>query len=847
MEKLVLIDGNSLLNRAYYATPIFTTKDGNPTNGIFGFIKLLFKIIGDVKPNYLIVAFDLKSPTFRHKIYADYKAGRKGMPEELAVQVEPLKNLLEAMNIATCTKEGIEADDIVGTLSAKFDVHSYIYTGDRDSYQLVDEKTDVYYTKRGVSDLLKLSNENFVEEIGLEPYQVIDLKALMGDKSDNIPGVPGVGEKTAITLLSEYKTLNEIYNNIQSVKGALKDKLIKNESLARMSYKLATIDRNCELDVELKNCVVPTKYSAEVKKIFNQLEFKSLVKMDIFDDTDESLEQEINYPEIIYFSKFEEFKAVVKGKIYIEVSDDVFNFYVKNKQYCVKISENLFDKGFLYDDFCNALRYVFENKENKVVVYDAKNIMSKLSHYDVQFLCEFDDVALMIYLCDYFEITSNFSQFCEQTSYNYLYAPFVISILEEEYSKKLKDSNLLSLYREIELPLVNVLFNMEKEGVSVDLRQLNEFSDNYIAKIKELTAVIYAQCGCEFNINSATQLGDVLFNKIGLKTGKKNKSGKFSTSADVLEKLEDAHPVVKNILLYRLYNKLYSTYIEGLKPLIGKDNVVHTTYNQTVTSTGRLSSANPNLQNIPVREDEGRELRKMFIPKNGNIFIDADYSQIELRLLAHFSRCEELVSAFINNEDIHSVTAAQIFDVDIDSISSDMRRTAKVVNFGIIYGMSEYGLTKTLNISVKAAREYIEKYFAKYPKVKEYMQENVRFAKENGYVSTLTGRRRVIREINSPNYNLRQFGERAAMNMPLQGSSADIIKIAMINVDNALKKEGLKSRLILQVHDELILDAPVSEVVKASEILRFEMEHAIKLSVPLTVNVHSGKNWYEAK
>lgn len=849
MKKLVLIDGNSLLNRAYYATPIFTTKDGTPTNAIFGFVKLMLKIIGDLKPEYMVVAFDLKAPTFRHKLYSDYKAGRKPMPEELAVQLEPLKNLLREMKIATCSKEGIEADDVIGTLSAKFDVHSYIYTGDRDSYQLVDDKTDVYYTKRGVSDLLKLSKSNFVEEIGLEPCQIIDLKALMGDKSDNIPGVPGVGEKTAVGLLEKFGSVDGIYAHIDEIKGTLKDKLISNSDSMKLSYTLATIDRNCDLDVKLEDCTIPNKYSNNVKKLFNRFEFKSLLKLDIFEEEDYSQNTEITYPEIVNCNNVDEFRSIINGKrLGVELNSGVLSVYNGEKQYCVRESEDLFGEGFSYDDFRLALKLVFEQNEFDIVVYDAKSIMRRLCDYEVEFRCNFDDVSLMIYLCDYTEINSNFNAYCELSSYDYTYAPYVAKMLFNKYVKKIDEENLRDLYYNVEIPLVRVLFGMENEGVRVSLDELNNLSDKYTRELKNLTALIHEQCGQVFNINSAMQLGDILFNKLGLKAGKKGKNGKYSTNAETLEKLENEHPVVKNILLYRLYYKLHSTYVEGIKPLIHKsDSSVHTTYNQTVTATGRLSSANPNLQNIPIREDEGRELRKMFVPRDGNVFIDADYSQIELRLLAHFSNCQDLIDAFKDGADIHTVTASQVFDVSPEEVTASMRRTAKIVNFGVIYGISDFGLSKTLNVSVKDARAYIEKYFDKYRQVKDYMQSNVEFARENGYVSTLTGRRRIIREIKSPNYNLRQFGERAAMNMPLQGSSADIIKIAMINVDKSLKEKGLKTKLILQVHDELVLDAPLDEVEIATEILKYEMENAVKLSVPLTVDVHVGKNWYEAK
>lgn len=849
MEKLVLIDGNSLLNRAYYATPIFSTRSGMPTNAIFGFIKLLFKILDDIKPEYLIVAFDLKAPTFRHKMYSDYKATRKGMPDDLAAQVEPLKNLLSAMKIAMCSKEGLEADDIIGTLSKKFDVHSYIYTGDRDSFQLVDEKTDVHYTKKGVSDLLKLNIDNFKAETGISPEQIIDLKALMGDKSDNIPGVAGIGEKTAYSLLESYKTLDNVYAHIGELKGALKDKLAANKETAYLSYKLATIDRNCDLDVRLNECVAPQKYDSDVKKLFIDFEFKSLLGLDIFKEVKTEHEERI-YPEKIVCEFSQSLiEAFANFKDFAVVADETSaEFYVGGKLYSVKIYKNLIDSGINYEGYIEILKCVFSNSENRIISFECKKLMHLLKSLQVEFRCSFDDVSLQKYLCDYTAANFDLKELCEYYFYDAEYSAYAVFELYEKYRDKLKEENMMRLYEDIEKPLLSVLYDMEDSGVKVSMEMLDELAKRYDKLIAEYKRKIFDECGCEFNINSPAQLGQVLYEKIGLTEIKKKKTGKFTTGAEVLEKLVDKAPVVGYILKFRQYQKLYSTYLEGFRPLVEKGtNLIRTTYNQTTTATGRLSSANPNLQNIPIREDEGRELRKLFVPREGNVFIDADYSQIELRLLAHFSGCKELVTAYKDGVDIHTVTASQVFGVPVEEVTEKMRREAKAVNFGIIYGMSEFGLSRNLDISVATAHDYIAKYFASYSAVKEYMNENVEFAKKHGYVSTLAGRKRVIPEINSSNYNLRQFGERAAMNMPLQGSSADIIKIAMINVSNALKKEGLKTKLILQVHDELVLEAPEQEAKKAAEILKCEMENAVQLKVPLTVEVHSGKDWYEAK
>lgn len=841
MEKFVLIDGNSLLNRAYYATPVFSTRNGMPTNAVFGFIKLLFKILDDVKPEYLVVAFDMKAPTFRHKMYSEYKANRKGMPDELAIQLEPLQNLLRAMKVSICKKEGVEADDIIGTLSNKYDVHSYIYTGDRDSFQLVDNKTDVYFTRRGVSDLQKLNIENFKSETGIEPSQVIDLKALMGDKSDNIPGVPGIGEKTAYELLAKYGTLDEIYENIGYLKGATREKIMNNRELAELSYKLATIDRNCGVEINLEDCKAPIKYNSEVKKLFTDLEFNSLLGLDIFDEEVKQAEtSNISYPKRINCKNLQDIVSVID-------SNNLFSVVINGEFFQIYAAGNLYDIAVEENCFTEVLNKVFSNKQNRVITYNSKELMHDLKILGIEMQCDYDDVSLAKYLCDFNAANLDFKELCEYYQYDFNYCAYAVYEIFEKYVGLMKSDNLFNLYSEIEKPLVSVLFKMEETGITLSLDMLDELSARFENLENEYKNKIYAECGCTFNLNSPAQLGKVLYNNLGLTEVFKKKTGKYSTSADVLEKIKDKSPVVGYILKYRMYQKLHSTYLEGYKSLIDDNSLIHTTFNQTITATGRLSSANPNLQNIPIREDEGRELRKMFVPRKGNVFIDADYSQIELRLLAHFSGCKELIEAYQNGQDIHAVTASQVFGVPISEVTHKLRQSAKAVNFGIIYGLSEYGLSRNIDVSFETAKQYIEKYFEMYSDVKNYMNSNIEFAREHGYVSTLTGRKRVIPEIKSGNFNLRQFGERAAMNMPLQGSSADIIKIAMVNVDKALKENNLKTKLILQVHDELILDAPEEEAQKAAEILKYEMENAVKLRVPLTVEVHTGKNWYDAK
>ena len=849
MDKLVLIDGNSLLNRAFYATPVFSTRDGRPTNAIFGFIKLLFKVLSDVKPQYLIVAFDLKAPTFRHKMFDGYKATRKPMPDELAAQVEPLKELLAEMHIAMCSKEGLEADDIIGTLSNKFDVHSYIYTGDRDSYQLVDEKTDVCFTRKGVSDLIKLNAGNFRAEVGLDPAQIVDLKALMGDKSDNIPGVPGIGEKTARGLIEKYGSLDGVYTNLGEIKGAVKTKLEDNRQSAYLSYKLAKIDRNCDIDIDISVCTPPQRFSAAVKKMFSAFEFRSLLKEDIFEEVNGAEEGSVNYPELIKDSSAEQFFAAAKaadGRYFVVFGDCCLHVWFGKEEHELSLSASLLDDYLDHGQFVSCLKFLFSDDTNTIIIDDFKSAMHSLAGFGVECRCKFEDLSLIVYLCGE-SGGETLKKLCDNRMLDYNCRAFCVGMLYEEYKKSLEESGCMRLYEEIEKPLVKVLYGMETEGVTVSSDELEKLGKKYSAIIAELTAEIYADCGCEFNINSPSQLGEVLFEKLGLKSGKRGRNGKYSTNADILEKLAEENPVAGKVLRFRFYQKLLSTYIDGMRPFIAKDGLIHTTYNQTITATGRLSSANPNLQNIPVREEEGKELRKVFIPRSGNVFIDADYSQIELRLLAHFSGCKELIQAYNEGKDIHSITASQVFGVAPEDVTPKMRREAKAVNFGIIYGISEYGLARNLGIPFSTAKEYIERYFATYSAVKDYMNTNVEFAREHGYVSTLTGRRRFIPELKSANVNIRQFGERAAMNMPLQGSSADIIKIAMINVERRLQSEGLHAKLILQVHDELVLDCPLEEKDRAAELLRHEMENAVKLEVPLTVEVHSGNNWYDAK
>ena len=866
MEKLVLIDGNSLINRAFYATPVFTTKDGLPTNGVFGFIKLMLKIINEKKPTHFAVAFDLHAPTFRHKIYDEYKAGRKPMPDDLRPQIPLLKEVLRLMKIAVCELEGYEADDLIGTLAKRFSAQTYIYTGDRDSYQLVDETTNVCYTRKGVSDILELTKDNFKEQIGLIPAQIIDLKALMGDKSDNIPGVAGVGEKSAYSLLERFNDLNGVYEHLDEISGALNKKLTENKDNAFFSYKLATIDVNAPFDLSFDDCELKMPFDYSVKEKFAELEFKSLMNLNFFADaTEEKLvlteKKEQKSVEIIELTELSQLDELIERAtdsrvdtiVYHNSGDNLFlalvggEKIVDGKEYRLPYSTGLLGLGFYDYQFEPLYRAVFGGNK-RVIAYNTKELRKVLRGFEIEFTAPFQDVAILKCLSDG-TVNSDDLDFC----LNY----FSLSIdkkasglfkVYQNYISSLNDKEAC-LYNDVELPLSVVLFEMEKEGVCVDRAYLNELSARYNKEILDLTAKIHALAGETFNVNSTQQLGRVLFEKLKIGDGlvKKKSTNNYKTASADLMKFAGQHEIIDLILRYRKVQKLSSTYIEGIKPYVKANGKIYTTFNQINTSTGRLSSSNPNLQSIPVRNDEGRELRKVFVASDGNVLIDADYSQIELRLLAHLSGCKELIEAFNNGDDIHTLTASQVFNVDFDKVTKDMRREAKAVNFGIIYGISAFGLAEDLGISQSKAQEYIKKYFERYSSVKAYIDGNVEEAKKNGYTTTLLGRKRIINELKSSNYNVRSFGERAAMNMPLQGSSADIIKLAMIRVYNRLKKEGYKAKLIMQVHDELIIDCPQNEKENVALLLKEEMENAVSLSICLDVEAGIGKNWYDAK
>ncbi len=865
MEKLVLIDGNSLINRAFYAMPPLMTKKGEYTNAVYGFMNMFFKMLGDEKPTAVVCAFDLKAPTFRHKIYAEYKGTRKPMPEELRPQIPLLKALLTQMGVCVMEKEGSEADDIIGTIAKNTDVPTVIITGDRDALQLVDEQTEVHFTKRGLTDVDVFTNDNFKQKTELEPWQIIELKALMGDNSDNIPGVPGVGEKTAMTLLKDYRDVDNLYAHVDEIKGKLQEKLKNNEQLCRLSKTLATIDTNCGVDTCIANMAFNLPLPPSVRARFAELEFKTLARKDeLFDGSlskptspttattaEINVEKaELTIEKTIKLHDLSTFNAETLGDgTAIDVTKTAVYIYSKGTEYVIPIMQTLLDDGVSLSTALTALLPLLKSSK-KVVLYNGKDFKHLLKSTCGEALnCAVADVALMKYLADFRSGNETLQDVILEYGLDAEHPAFSLAVIEKKLWSMMAEQGVLNLYSDMELPLSSVLFDMEEAGFKVNTDALYKTGEKYRDFLTQTEAQIRELADDQtLNVNSPKQLGELLFEKLKIGKGKKTKTG-YSTSADLLESLEDAHPIVPLILKYRRIQKLQSTYIEGFKPLIDKaTGLIHTSFNQTVTATGRLSSKEPNLQNIPVREDEGKELRRFFVPRSGDrILVSADYSQIELRLLAAFSGCRTLIDAFNNGADVHADTASKVFKLPLDKVTPQMRSSAKAVNFGIIYGISEYGLAKNIKTSAAEARGYINEYFKQYPEVKAYMDKNVAFAKENGYICTFLGRRRYIRELQSANYNMRQFGERVAMNMPLQGSSADIIKLAMLGVHKRLKDEGLDAYLILQVHDELIIDAHQSIKDKVEAILVEEMEGAADLAVKLTVGLGSGKTWFDAK
>ena len=844
-EKLVLIDGNSLFNRAFYALPLLNNSDGEYSNAVYGFCNILIKLIEAEKPKYIAVAFDMGFPTFRHKMYKDYKAGRAKMPDELACQLPILKNVLNAMNIKFVEQKGIEADDLVGTLSRKFDLPTIIISGDRDLFQLVNDRVSVWFTKKGITDTIVVTPQNIVDVYGVRANQVVDLKSIMGDSSDNIKGVAGIGEKGAKKLIETYGSLAGVYEHLDEITGKQKENLINGKESALLSQQLATINTSVPLEIELADLEYNFPFDKSVFDLFNRYEFRSIVKRaELFDLSEVTITKNVANKKTIESEDdlnllVESMKQVKEFSIFV---DDDIHLAVS------KFEENVIDTTKLgAENVLQKLKPFLEDENIKKIVLNSKVLKHKLANFNIALKDVETDCNLALYLLSGSKKTDySCTDYAEKFGYDKDFVAVALFGSKQKLFEKLEQEGMTNLYFDVELPLVDVLFDMEQNGFKVDRNTLKTLAEEYNAELETLTRKIYEDAGEEFNINSPKALGVVLFEKLGLKHGSKSK---MSTSADVLVKYAGLHPIIDKILRYRKIKKLYGTYIEPFLNLADeKTGLIHTIFNQTLTATGRLSSSEPNLQNIPIRDEEGKNLRKAFVSRFENgLIVTSDYSQIELRLLAHCSGDEKLQYAYHNNIDIHSQTASDIYGVSLDCVTPAMRRDAKTVNFGILYGISDYGLSQNLNVSRKEAKIIIDRYFDTYKSVHNYMDKNIEKARKLGYVSTLLGRRRKIAEINSSNALTRQFGERAAMNMPLQGTASDIIKIAMVNVQKELLARNLKSKLILQIHDELIVDCTSGEEEIVKQILKDKMENAVKLSIPLTVDIESGKNWFEAK
>lgn len=879
-KTLVIIDGNSIINRAFYALPEMSNKEGLKTNAIYGFTNMLLKIIDTYNPTHISVAFDRKAPTFRHIEFKEYKAERKKMPDELREQFEPLKDLLDKFNIHRLEIDGYEADDIIGTVSKIAEDNGfkvYIVTGDKDAIQLASNKTTTLITKKGVGEVEEYDYDSVIERYEMTPTQFIDLKGLMGDKSDNIPGVPGIGEKTGIKLIKEFSSIEGIFDNIDSIKGSTKKKLEENKELAIMSKKLATIIRDVPVEFNLEELEYGNYNTKDILDVFKYLGFTSLIPRIGSLDESEDIVNEANV-EISKLEDIDEFINKVKenNELIIKTVTREGNILDKRIKY-IFLSVDGKKIYYVEENSIHKLEYIFTSNEIKKLGYNLKDDYIALKPYGIKLENIYFDITIAEYLIDSMSSTSyecsaiamkyltkkvktkeellgkgvkakkyqdlSFEELSSHISQIIDTVKSVMPIMEEN----LKESNMDGLLYHVEMPLVEVLADMEYEGVKVDKEKLNELGSQFKEIIKKLESEIYEISGEEFNINSPKQLGVILFEKLGLPVIKKTKTG-YSTNAEVLDKLKDQSPIIDKIIEYRQIVKLNSTYVEGLLSIINPiDGRIHSSFNQTITTTGRISSTEPNLQNIPVKLEMGRNIRKVFISDKGCKLVDADYSQVELRVLAHMSQDETMIDAFKHNEDIHTKTASQVFNVSMDEVTSKQRSDAKAVNFGIVYGKSDFGLSEDLNIPVKQAKEYIENYFNKYNKIKEFMDNIIEDASSNGYVTTILNRRRYIPEIKSSNFMLRNAGKRAAMNAPIQGSAADIIKIAMINVYKKLEENNLKSKLILQVHDELIVEAVDSEIDIVKKIVKDEMENAVCLDVNLDVDLNIGDSWYDTK
>ena len=869
-SKIVLIDGHSILNRAFYGLPDLTNAEGLHTNAIYGFLTIMFKLLEEEKPEYLTVAFDVHAPTFRHKMYAEYKGTRKPMADELRQQVPVIKEVLHAMGVKTIECAGLEADDLIGTLSNRCEnegMEVTVISGDRDLLQLATEhvKIRIPKTKQGKTEIEDYYAKDVEERYQVTPKEFIDLKALMGDTADNIPGVPSIGEKTATKIITQYHSIEEAHEHVDELKPPRASKALSEHwDLAVLSQKLATINVKADFPYELFEAKLGNLYTEEAYIFFQKLEFKNLLSR--FDVSAPANKVEDGFK--IIASKSEAEKVFVQaeeastiGAVIFKDLENVLPLFAdqaglggiglcfsKEESYCIKVEKDITGEWLL-----KKLADVAEKAET----YAMFHLKESMEQVTIRNQANCFDISVAAYLLN--PLKNNYTW--EDVAREHLglmidekidqdmkacYESYVNYASVEVLRQKLRDTKMDTLFRDIEMPLVFTLFDMEQNGIRVEADALKQYGDQLAGKIAELEKEIYEEAGETFNINSPKQLGVVLFENMKLPGGRKTKTG-YSTAADVLEKLAPEHPVVAKILEYRQYTKLKSTYADGLANYIQDDGRIHGKFNQTITATGRISSTEPNLQNIPVRMELGRLIRKVFIPEEGYRFVDADYSQIELRVLAHCSGDEHLIQAYKEQSDIHRITASQVFHIPFDEVTPQQRRNAKAVNFGIVYGISSFGLSQDLSITRKEAAKYIDDYFATYPGIKTFLDHAVTHAKEEGYVVTLFGRRRPVPELSSSNFMQRSFGERVAMNSPIQGAAADIIKIAMIRVNQRLKDQKMKSRLVLQVHDELLIEAYEPELDEVQNILKEEMEHAAELKVPLEIDMHTGDNWYEAK
>ena len=877
MNKILLIDGHSILNRAFYGVPPLTNFEGLHTNAVYGFINIMLKSLEDEHADYIAVAFDLKAPTFRHEMFAEYKGTRKPMPQELHEQVPVIKEVLAAMTIPVITLEGYEADDILGTLAKRCQRDGFevsILSGDRDLLQLADEHIKIRMPKtvKGQTSIENYYPSDVIDKYQVTPEEFIDLKALMGDSSDNIPGVPGIGEKTATAIITKYKSIEAAYADVDNITPAkARNNLSEHYDMAVMSKKLATININSPVDFDVEDAHIDNLFTAAAYEIFSRLELKSILKR--FKDNEPIKEDDLS-DKFCYINDYAKADEIIRecmkseyAGIRLAVCDGILHgaaLAFEDKYYYIGV------EGFITHDY---LADSIKSLSQKIHLYTI-NLKSQVDYINRDINDNTDDLAIMQYLINplkdaytYAELAReylnrNFSSEEDILGKNTIaqisendpdklmqiccYDAYTALTAHDKIYDKLCSMGMKEVYHNIELPIIYVLRSMEHEGIRVNRAALKSYGDELAVKIDELRSGIYEQAGMEFNINSPKQLGEILFDRMGIEGGKKTKTG-YSTSAEVLEKLAPDFPIVNDILEYRTLAKLKSTYADGLADYIRDDGRIHGTFNQTITATGRISSTEPNLQNIPIRMDIGRQIRKVFIPKEGYIFTDADYSQIELRLLAHMSGDETLINAYREDKDIHKITASKVFKTPLDEVTPKQRSNAKAVNFGIVYGISSFGLSKDLGISRKEAKEYIDEYFKTYPSIKDYLNGLVDNAKKDGYSITLYGRKRPVPELTSSNFMQRQFGERIAMNSPLQGTAADIIKIAMINVYKRLIQSNLKSRLILQIHDELLIETAPGEEDEVKRIMSEEMEGAAQLKVPLEIDIHSGNNWYEAK